>query len=108
MSASGRVYSDEFEKFWDVFPKRRRTKKQEAYRKWKIALRSVTAGTLTSRAAEYAQSPKGQSEYAVMPSVWLGSGMYDDEPEAWGETAKASRVPTDDDLANWSPGGQYE
>jgi hypothetical protein len=43
-----------------------------------------------------------------MPSVWLGSGMYDDEPEAWGETAKASRVPTDDDLANWSPGGQYE
>lgn len=105
MSAKGgRKYDERFEEFWSVFPKQRRTKKQEAYRKWKLITKSVDAAWLTSRAAEYASSPKGQSEYAVMPSVWLNSGMYEDEREAWGDKQEPqSRVFTDYD--NYSATG---
>ena len=76
-------YSEDFEKFWDVYPKLRRTKKKEAFRKWKVALRAVEASTLIRRAAEYAASEVGRSEFAVMPTVWLNGGMWEDEPEAW-------------------------
>lgn len=99
-------YSDSFEEFWGVFPKRRRTKKRDAYAKWKLATKDHSPAWLARRAAEYATSPKGQGEYAVMPSTWLNSGMYDDDPDAWGCDEKpASRVPTDEDLANWQPTG---
>jgi hypothetical protein len=81
---SGRhVYSKEFESFWEVYPRQRRTKKQEAYRKWKQALKRADAGLLIRRATDYADSEQGRSEYAVMPSVWLNSAMWEDEPEAW-------------------------
>lgn len=81
---SGRhAYSKEFESFWEVYPRQRRTKKQEAYRKWKHALKRADAGLLIQRATDYANSEQGRSEYAVMPSVWLNGAMWEDEPEAW-------------------------
>lgn len=84
MSADrGRSYSEDFESFWQSFPKTRRTKKGEAYRKWKLAVKTVPATMLITRAKQYAQSERGRSEYAVMPSVWLNGRMWEDEPEAW-------------------------
>jgi hypothetical protein len=77
-------YSPDFEQFWAVYPKQRRTKKQEAFRRWKHALKRVDAGLLIQRANDYANSEQGRSEYAVMPGVWLNGGMWQDEPEAWG------------------------
>lgn len=107
MSAGSGRYDFQFEEFWDAFPKFRRTKKQEAYRKWKIALKRTDADTLTKRAAEYAKSPKGQSEFAVMPSVWLNAGMWEDEPESWGYAASARpKVATAETFA--VTGGDYD
>jgi hypothetical protein len=80
-------YSQDFEMFWEVYPRQRRTKKQEAYRKWKHAVRRVDAGLLVERAKDYASSEQGRSEFAVMPSVWLNGGMWEDEPEAWNRNA---------------------
>jgi len=88
----GLSYSPEFENFWQAFPKQRRTKKGEAYRKWKLAIKTVPADILILRAAEYAQSELGQSEYAVMPSVWLNGRMWEDEPEAWSRHAGKGTV----------------
>lgn len=87
--SSGRseTYPDEFILFWSVYPKQRRTKKQEAFRKWKLACKRVDASLLTSRASDYANSEQGRSEYAVMPSVWLSSGMWEDDPTAWNRSA---------------------
>ena len=85
-------YSEEFNQFWNAFPKVRRTKKQEAYRKWKLAVKRVDAETLTSKAAEYAESDKGRSEYAVMPSVWLNGGMWEDDPESWSNGNRSRSV----------------
>jgi hypothetical protein len=101
---AGNGYTDEFLRFWAVFPKHRRTGKQEAFRRWKTALKTTTADCLTMRACEYAKSEKGRSEYAVMPSTWLNKGMWEDEPEAWGEVER-DRTPTTEDLLSWTPGG---
>lgn len=87
-----REYSEEFEEFWNEFPKQRRTKKQEAYRKWKLALKRADAGLLIRRASDYANSEQGRSEYAVMPSVWLSAAMWEDEPEAWIRSGRSEVV----------------
>lgn len=79
-----KTYSDEFEKFWLVFPGQRKTKKKDAYTRWKQAIKEVSVEVLIARASEYATSHVGQSEFAVMPSVWLNAGMWEDAPEAWG------------------------
>jgi hypothetical protein len=90
---SGRhAYSKEFESFWEVYPRQRRTKKQEAYRKWKQALKRADAGLLIQRATDYANSEQGRSEYAVMPSVWLNGAMWEDEPEAWARESSNKTV----------------
>ena len=75
--------TESFERFWEAYPKRRRTKKQDARKCWDRSLAKVDAATLITRAVEYAASDQGQSEFAVMPSVWLNSGMWEDGPEAW-------------------------
>jgi hypothetical protein len=84
-SASGGrcEYSEDFETFWNAFPRQRRSKKGEAYRRWKTAVRSVPATVLISAVEEYAQSEVGRSEFAVMPAVWLNGRMWEDDREAW-------------------------
>jgi hypothetical protein len=81
---SGRdEYTETFEKFWSVYPTARRTKKKEAFRRWRVAIRNADAEMLIRRAIDYAASDQGKSEFAVMPSVWLNSQMWQDAPEAW-------------------------
>lgn len=76
-------YESDFEAFWDSYPRFRRTQKKAAYAKWKVARKYKSADYLNQRCKDYAASQRGQSEFACMPSVWLGSGMWDDPPEAW-------------------------
>jgi hypothetical protein len=85
-------YADEFEMFWEAYPKQRRTKKQEAYRKWKLALKRVDAVTLTKKAVEYANSDVGRSEFAVMPTVWLNGACWEDDPKAWQRNCQKTPV----------------
>lgn len=77
------VYSEDFQKFWSSFPESRRTKKKDAFRCWKLAIASEDPARLIARAVEYSQSDSGRGQYAVMPSVWLNSGMWDDDEAAW-------------------------
>lgn len=81
---SGRkVYSDEFETFWTNYPRQRRSKKGDAYRKWKAAIKNTTPERLIARCKDYAASNLGRGEFACMPSVWLSGEMWLDAPEAW-------------------------
>lgn len=93
-----------FDRFWNAFPKRRRTGKGKAREAWKKALKKSDAETLISAAAEYAASDVGQGEFAKMPSSWLNGECWTDEREAWG-TPVVSRVATEEDVANWNPMG---
>lgn len=97
--SSGRLeYSPDFLEFWKEFPRTRRTKKREAYRKWKLVIREVEPGCLVERAAAYASSPLGRSEYAVMPSVWLNSGMWDDDESSWQRGGRSGKHDLDNDI----------
>jgi len=106
-------YSEDFETFWSVFPKQRRTKKGDAYRRWKMCVKTVEASTLIAAASEYAGSDQGRSEYAVMPSVWLNGRMWEDDRSAWERKRKeqaeeskpkVGRCLTAEELENWRPG----
>lgn len=87
-------YTDQFETFWNTFPATRRTKKSLAFKRWQSALKLVVAedpaGFLIQRAADYAASDKGRSEFAEMPSTWLSGGAWDDPPEAWQNPSSAA------------------
>lgn len=82
----------EFEEFWDAFPKDRRRKKQEAFRRWKQLIQKVDPQELVRRVKVYAKSKVVQDGYAALPSTWLAS-MYDDEPEGWSGPNETSYVP---------------
>lgn len=94
-------YSIEFETWWANYPRRRRSKKQQAYRKWKTVTKTADAEMLISRVRDYAKSPQGQSEFAVLPTVWLNSGMWEDDPVAW--QRKADSRKTNDELFHSIP-----
>lgn len=76
-------YPPDFERFWAAFPRQRRTKKAEAFRIWRVAIRGTDPETIIGKTAEYARSDVGRSKYAVMPSVWLNGKCWQDDPEAW-------------------------
>jgi len=94
-------YPEDFETFWLAFPKRKRSKKGEAYRKWKLHFKKVGASTLIEAAREYADSDLGRSEYAVMPSVWLNSHMWEDDREAWKRNGQRTSTTKQDDGLNY-------
>ncbi len=100
-------YTPEFARFWDVFPRLRRTQKGTAWRAWKQAIRKHDAEEIITAAVEYAASETGRGQYVVMPSTWLNGECWNDDRAAWSPTLarRASVVPTDEDNANWSSGG---
>ena len=104
-------YSPQFEMFWKAFPKLRRTAKGRAWNAWKVALGRVddadAPAYLVKRAIDYASSPRGQSEFAQMPSTWLTGRCWEDTEESWmvgkGGMPKQSRLPTPEEDAAWNP-----
>jgi hypothetical protein len=96
-------YDERFESFWSSYPNQRRTKKKEAYRIWKTVIKSTDPNLILEKVREYAASERGRGEYSVMPSVWLNSGMWEDDPAAW-NSRKRDTVPTQEDMNNYVPG----
>jgi len=77
------AYSDEFEMFWDVYPKVRRENKAEAWKKWQIAIRSVPPAEVIEAAKEYANSPLGSGEFSCMPATFLNKRKWEDDRSSW-------------------------
>lgn len=76
-------YTDEFLRFWAVYPPGRKTGKKDAYRAWKVAVRDVDAEEIIEAAAAYAASPLGQSRFVKSPGPWLRAGCWEDDRQAW-------------------------
>ena len=75
-----RTYPDDFETFWDAYP--RRTAKADAYKAWKAATKRATPETITQAAARYAQDPNlPDPQYIPYPATWLRSDSWDNPPE---------------------------
>ncbi|MCT1685479.1 hypothetical protein [Pseudoglutamicibacter cumminsii] len=75
-----RTYPDDFETFWDAYP--RRTAKADAYKAWKAATKRATPETITTAAARYAADPNlPDPQYIPYPATWLRSDSWDNPPE---------------------------
>ena len=77
-----------FNRFWAVFPARRKRDKGDAKKAWKEAIRKADPEVIITAAAEYAASPLGQGDFAKMPGSWLRSEAWDDDRAAWSAEGK--------------------
>lgn len=72
-------YSEEFEKFWSVFP--RKSSKRKAFTAWQRAV--VRAGgneELISGAARYREDPNREDRYTKQGESWLNGDCWLDDP----------------------------
>lgn len=68
----------EFDKFWQVYPRREARKAAEAA--WARARRTVDAETIIAGARRYADDPNRDPAFTAHASTWLNQGRWDDEP----------------------------
>lgn len=74
---------DDFEKFWNAYPRLRRKSKGKAREAWRKALDKADAKTLIAAAFEYAKTKEGRGKYVKMPATWLNGECWDDDRVAW-------------------------
>lgn len=98
-------YSPDFERFWELFPRLRRTAKGRAWRAWKHAVTKAEPADILKAVEEYAVSEVGRGQFVVMPATWLNGACWQDDRQAWNPSTapKVSKVLTDDELANYEP-----
>lgn len=80
-------YTDEFEEFWQAYPKVRRLAKAEAFAEWEAiapddALRSKIMTAIRHQAVHRKDWKKEGGKYIPHPSRWLKYGRWDDEGES--------------------------
>jgi hypothetical protein len=76
-------YPDDFEKFWNAYPKNRRTGKKLAFAEWKKATDKPPVDEIVAKLEQLKQSwawKKDDGKYVKHPSRWIKSGGWDDEP----------------------------
>ena len=78
-------YSEEFEKFWNVYPKKKG--KVKAYEAWNKRIASwVDSDYITQKASDYAREirlKKVEDQFIKWPQWWLNEWRYDDEYFTW-------------------------
>lgn len=84
------VYSEEFEKFWDAYP--RKVGKAAAYKSWQNQKRAGVLpgnGRVLEAITEQSNSDqwrKDGGQYIPNPSTWLNQARWDDKLQTSGET----------------------
>lgn len=81
---NGIGYPDDFSRFWEAYPRGRRSGKQAALKAWRDAIKTTDPETLIAAAERYAASPVGRGDFCKGPAPWLNQGCWEDAPEAWG------------------------
>jgi hypothetical protein len=81
-SAGGRTeVREDFRKFYEVFPKH--VGEDDAYRKYRVARRTVDAVTLLVAAKAYAEATREKDpQYVACPATWLRGGRWKDAGNA--------------------------
>ena len=73
--------SDEFEKFWTLYPKK--VNKKAAKAKWLTVVRSTDpSGILAGITAQLPQMKITEERFIPAPDVWLNKGKWADEIQA--------------------------
>ena len=80
-----KIYSEEFENFWSVYPKKKW--KVKAYEAWNKRIASwIDADYMTQKASDYAREirlKKVEDQFIKWPQWWLNEWRYDDEYFTW-------------------------
>jgi hypothetical protein len=81
--SSSDEYSEDFIRFWAVFPSLRRKDKRAAWKAWRQAIRRKPAAEIIEAATEYARSETGRGQYVKGPAPWLNADCWDDDRASW-------------------------
>ena len=75
-------YSEAFEAWWSVYP--RKVGRAKAFAAWKIAVKARPPDELLAITERYAKSPAGNAgQFTPHPATWLSQARYDDDPREW-------------------------
>jgi hypothetical protein len=77
---------NDFEKFWDLYPKK--IAKGDAVKAWNKAIKSKTADELLKLTKAYAEGKLPELKYIPYPASWLNKGLYESV-----EVAEAKPLP---------------
>lgn len=91
-------YPDDFETFWEAFPKGRKSGKRQALKSWRKAVEDVEPSVIIGAAKEYAESDVGKGQYVKGPGTWLNKGCWEDDREAWKDSAGVPRNLTSEEM----------
>lgn len=100
-------YSEDFERFWELYPRLRREKKGKAWEAWQKAICRASVEVILDAIEEFAESELARLDRCQGPAPWLNQDCWADARESWNPSRTAEqlidRVATKEDLANWSP-----
>lgn len=89
-------FADEFEIFWNEFPRQRRGNKHKAWIAWKAATQRASPGEILEGLRRYAVSQEVLNGYAKGAAAWLNDDRwandYNQHGEQNGKSARADRA----------------
>lgn len=77
-NAGQRKYSDEFDRFWNLYPRERRKEKPKAFAEWKLAIKRDTPENIIAGLERYCE---GDTTWAPYPAKWLKNDRWQDGPD---------------------------
>jgi hypothetical protein len=94
-------YSQEFEQFWEVYP--RKQGKKDAAEAYRVARAKKQQTYLVAKAQRYAQDPNREDRFTRAPATWLSGEHWEDAPEPSRQPRALSRpmLKTDRASAEW-------
>jgi len=96
------VFLMNFNKFWELMPKKSRKNKPRARESFSKALASTQLETILSAAEAYGKSDEGNGTYCRNASTWLNAEAWSDDQESWRDRHKPRNTTPEED-AEWTP-----
>lgn len=92
-------YSDDFEEFWSIYPKR--ADKRTASTAWAKAIRRAPREEILEGAAQYRDDPNRDDGFTKNASTWLNADAWLNDPLPQSEKKKASGA------SSWEQEGEF-
>ncbi len=80
-SLSKNVYPEEFEKFWEVYPKQQRKNKPDALKAWNAAKKKSPTDEIIAGLIKFSKTEEGQGKYCPWPQKWLNQERWKEDFE---------------------------
>lgn len=107
ISTRAREYENEFDKFWEAYPKHTNTSKKEAYKKFCKALEKTDIETILNAIENQKKTRQWIEGFIPMATTWLNQERWEDEVEIYTEPEEKApkKTYTENDTAwknaNW-------